>query len=359
MQRCPCTICSTEQGAVMLNSRMVQATDYSTVVAAIPQWWNGRDLSSLLQPLFFEHFGSTSLIAEDEQGLAAFLIGFDSPDAPRESYVHFVGVRPDLRGAGMGREIYKEFANKAMGRGIRTIRCVTSPVNTNSVAFHQHIGFTISGTSDEYVQLEWQLDGWPEQPRVDQATWPWSADLTLATDDVTLTPFNEIDAQELFAALDDDAVWTHVSGRPLSADELSATMQAAVGNGRWPLVVRVGGRIVGTTSFHELSTIDARCEIGFTLYSPQVWGEKVNPSCKFLMMQWAFEECGMNRVQLKTDQHNLRSQNAIAKLGAVREGVLRNYQRRSNDTIRNTVVFSVLAAEWPRVRNGLTERLRP
>lgn len=343
----------------MQSSRKAQANDYSTVVAAIPEWWGGRDLSGLLQPLFFEHFGSTSLIVEDAQGLAAFLIGFDSPDAPRESYVHFVGVRPDLRGTGLGREMYEDFARNAMGRGIRTISCVTSPVNTNSVAFHQHLGFTISGTSDEYVQLEWQLEGWPEQPRVNQATWPWSSDLSFAINDITLAPFKEDDAHELFAALDDDVVWTHVRGRPLSADELSATMQAAMGNGRWPLVVRYGGRIVGTTSFLELSTIDSRCEIGFTLYSPEVWGEQVNPSCKLLMMQWAFEECGMNRVQLKTDQHNLRSQNAIAKLGAVREGVLRDYQRRANDTIRNTVMFSILAAEWPRVKSRLTERLRP
>jgi RimJ/RimL family protein N-acetyltransferase len=343
----------------MLISRKAQVSDYSTVVAAIPEWWGGRDLSGLLQPLFFEHFGSTSLIVEDAQGLVAFLIGFDSPDAPRESYVHFVGVRPDLRGTGLGRGIYEECARNALGRGIRTIRCVTSPVNTNSVAFHQHLGFTISGTSDEYVQLEWQLEGWPEQQQVDHATWPWSTDLRLAINDITLTAFKESDAHELFAALDDDVVWTHVRGRPESADELLATMQGAESNGRWPLVVRQSGRIVGTTSFLELSTIDARCEIGFTLYSPEVWGGTVNPSCKFLMMQWAFEKCGMNRVQMKTDQHNLRSQNAIAKLGAMREGVLRGYQRRANNTIRNTVMFSVLATEWPQVKNGLADRLRP
>lgn len=343
----------------MLSSRKAQTNDYSTVVAAIPQWWGGRDLSGLLQPLFFEHFGSTSLIAEDEQGLAAFLIGFDSPDVPRESYVHFVGVRPDLRGIGLGRGIYEEFARNAMGRGIRTIRCVTSQINTNSIAFHQHLGFTISGTSDEYIQLEWQLEGWLEQPRVDQATWPWSDDLRFHVNEVSLAPFIESDAQELFAALDDDEVWTHVRGRPASAADLSSTMDAAVNNGRWPLVVRLGGRIVGTTSFLELSTIDARCEIGFTLYSPEVWGGVVNPSCKFLMMQWAFEKCGMNRVQLKTDQHNLRSQNAISKLGAVREGVLRGYQRRANDTIRDTVMYSVLADEWPQVKIGLADRLRP
>ena len=194
---------------------------------------------------------------------------------------------------------------------------------------------------------------------VEPARWPWSESVEFIHGDVTLTPFRESDAPGLFEELDDDATWEHVRGRPQSADELSATMQAAMGNGRWPLVVRLGGHIVGTTSFLELSTIDARCEIGFTLYAREVWGSAVNPTCKLLMMQWAFEECGMNRVQLKTDLHNLRSQNAIAKLGAVREGVLRGYQRRANDTIRDTVMYSVLATEWPQVKHGLTDRLRP
>ena len=194
---------------------------------------------------------------------------------------------------------------------------------------------------------------------VEPARWPWSGDLEFIHGDVTLTPFRESDAPGLFEVLDEDATWEHVRGRPSSSADVTTTMAAAQSNGRWPFIARLSDRIVGTTSFLELSTIDARCEIGFTLYAREVWGGPVNPTCKLLMMQWAFEECGMNRVQLKTDQHNLRSQNAIAKLGAVREGVLRDYQRRANDTIRNTVMFSILAAEWPRVKSRLTERLRP
>ncbi len=339
-----------------MRTRPAVPADYAAVSAVIAKWWGGRDLSGLLQPLFFEHFGTTSLIVEDAHGLAAFLIGFDSPAKPRTSYVHFVGVRPDLRGTGVGRSLYEEFATAATARGIRTIRCVTSPVNEASVAFHQRVGFTIAGTTDEYVQLAWELDSWPAQPRVETASWPWSDDLALTLNDVTLSTFRDADADELFAALDADEVWQHVRGRPADAAELAATMAAATSNARWPLIVRLAGRIVGTTSFLELSCIDARCEIGFTLYTPEVWGGIVNPSCKLLMMTWAFETCGMNRVQLKTDIRNVRSQRAIAGLGAVREGVLRGYQRRSDDTIRDTVVFSVQASEWPGVREGLRRR---
>lgn len=196
----------------------------------------------------------------------------------------------------------------------------------------------------------------PDVP-IAQASWPWSDDLQFSHGDVTLAPYRQEDAVELFTALDEDAVWEHVRGRPSSPADLAVTMAAARTNGRWPLVVRLAGRIVGTTSFLDVSTVDARCEIGFTLYDRGVWGGVVNPSCKLLMMTWAFGACGMNRVQLKTDIQNLRSQRAIEGLGAVREGVLRAYQRRANDTMRDSVFYSVLASEWPPVKAALLLRI--
>jgi RimJ/RimL family protein N-acetyltransferase len=83
----------------------------------------------------------------------------------------------------------------------------------------------------------------------------------------------------------------------------------------------------------------------------------VNPECKLLLMTWAFEVSGMGRVQIKTDIRNLRSQGAIARLGATKEGVLRQYQRRQDDSVRDTVMFSVVADEWPAVKAGLLDRL--
>ena len=127
--------------------------------------------------------------------------------------------------------------------------------------------------------------------------------------------------------------------------------------GRWPWIVRQSGAVVGTTSYLEVSAIDARIEIGFTLYARSVWGTDVNPACKLLLMQWAFDEGRFGRVQLKTDIRNARSQAAIARLGATNEGVLRRYQRRQDGSVRDTVVFSVIAEEWPEVRAGLLARL--
>lgn len=173
---------------------------------------------------------------------------------------------------------------------------------------------------------------------------------------MTLTQFVPVDAPEVFAALDHDACWAHVAGRPKSPEECGATLARAPESGRWPWVVRVDGVVVGTTSFLDVSLGDARLEIGSTAYSPAVWGTDVNPACKLLLMEWAFDH-GFGRVQLKTDIRNLRSQRAIERLGAEYEGVLRRYQRRADATVRDTVMFSVIAEEWPAVRRRLRDRL--
>ena len=92
------------------------------------------------------------------------------------------------------------------------------------------------------------------------------------------------------------------------------------------------------------------------MYAPSVWASDVNPACKLLLMEWAFGH-GFGRVQLKTDIRNARSQQAIARLGARYEGVLRRYQRRQDGSVRDTVVFSVTAEDWSLVRSGLVSRL--
>lgn len=195
--------------------------------------------------------------------------------------------------------------------------------------------------------------------RVPPARWEWKERAVLTFQDIELKPSTRDDAHDLFAALDNDRVWTHVKGRPATEREWAQVIDSAGSAGRWMWTVRERGRVVGTTSFLDLSVVDARIEIGHTTYTPSVWGTRVNPACKFLLMTWAFEECAMNRVQLKTDIRNLRSQAAIERMGATREGVLRMYQRRQDDSIRDTVMYSVLAHEWPGVKEHLLHRLTP
>ncbi|WP_433006314.1 GNAT family N-acetyltransferase [Kribbella sp. CA-294648] len=117
------------------------------------------------------------------------------------------------------------------------------------------------------------------------------------------------------------------------------------------------GTVVGTSSLADVDLSNERVHLGSTGYAPAVWGTKVNPAAKLLLLQHAFEDCGFGRVKIQTNLINIRSQAAIAKLGATREGVLRRHMKNADGTWRDTVVFSILADEWPEVRKGLLARI--
>lgn len=212
-------------------------------------------------------------------------------------------------------------------------------------------------------------------PRVDarsvdttwpRLVWPPAVDLRLRGRYVELSQAeSKRDADELFSALDHDAVWKHIAGRPVDAAGYAKLLDDGYAAGRLPWIVRLtvahaglrAGAVVGTSSYLDVSPSDARLEVGFTAYTPAVWAGVVNPETKLLLLTHAFDVLGAGRVQLKTDVRNARSQQAIARLGAQYEGVLRRYQRRADDTVRDTVLFSILAEEWPDVRAGLNARL--
>lgn len=329
-------------------------------------------MAGLLQPLFLEHFSETSLVAEDESGaLAGFLVGFVSADCPTEAYVHFAGVAPQLRGSGLGRQLYDRFEAVVEGRGVREVRCVTSTVNTESVAFHEAIGFVVDGTKrdaaiegGQYVLLSRRVTP-PTSPPRTQAAWPPPPDTVLSGEFVEVRPTGPADAEELFAALDDPRVWTHLTvPRPQGPDEMRALVESAMLT-MHPWTVRLSrsfggldaGAVVGWSSYLEVAVPNAALEVGSTAYAPEVWGSEVNPATKLLLLGYAFETLGFGRVQLKTDVRNTRSADAIARLGAVREGLLRRYQRRRDGSVRDTVLFSVTDDEWPAVRERLEGRL--
>jgi RimJ/RimL family protein N-acetyltransferase len=183
------------------------------------------------------------------------------------------------------------------------------------------------------------------------------------------------DAAGLQAALDDERVWANyyaggLLARPTDLDGWRAWQQRAldaraVGQ-RQAYVVRLledaadlgePGTVVGTTSLGDWDLVNERAHIGWTAYGPPWWGSRVNAECKLLLLGYAFDDLGFGRVKIQTDSRNQRSQAAIAKLGATREGVLRRHMRCADGTWRDTVVFSVLVDEWPDVRAGLERRL--
>ena len=116
------------------------------------------------------------------------------------------------------------------------------------------------------------------------------------------------------------------------------------------------GTLVGTSSLLEADVHNESIHLGSTLYGSRWWGTPVNAEAKLLLLGHCFDDLGYGRVKIQTDRLNTRSQAAIAKLGAHREGVLRRDRKREDGTFRDTVVFSVLADEWPSVRHGLRER---
>lgn len=131
--------------------RQANASDYGRVIQHVDAWWGGREVASLLPRLFFIHFEGTSFVADREDGsLAGFLIGFLSQTEPETAYVHFIGVAPAERGSGLGRELYERFFAAAREHGRTLVRCVTSPENTASLAFHEALGFTVSETIEDY-----------------------------------------------------------------------------------------------------------------------------------------------------------------------------------------------------------------
>ena len=125
-------------------------------------WWAGRDLRPMLPKIFFEHFRGTSLVAEQSGELVGFLVGFLCPDHPEEAYIHFVGVHPSFRGAGLAQDLYRRFFALARSEGRTIVRAVTAPVNKRSASFHTGLGFTILPGDEQVDGLPVTVDHGPQ-----------------------------------------------------------------------------------------------------------------------------------------------------------------------------------------------------
>ena len=126
-----------------------------------------------------------------------------------------------------------------------------------------------------------------------------------------------------------------------------------------PWVVRElkTGEIVGSTRYHDVVPGIDRVEIGYTWYAARCPRSHVNTACKLLLLTHAFESMGCRVVGFRTDNFNFVSQKAIAALGAKKDGVIRHHHARRDGTVRDTVIYSILATEWPNVKRHLATRL--
>lgn len=189
----------------------------------------------------------------------------------------------------------------------------------------------------------------------------WVTPVTLAGRTVRLEPLTPAHAADLYRAADPELFrrttqgpdeWS-IGGFQREIESVLASRDSVA----FAVVHLATGAAIGRTTYMEIRPEHRGLEIGRTWIGKANQGSRVNPESKYLLFRHAFETLGALRVQLKTDLLNLQSQRAIEKLGAVREGVLRRYQIRSNGVVRDTVVYSVLIEEWPALKARLEDRL--
>ena len=187
---------------------------------------------------------------------------------------------------------------------------------------------------------------------------------TLTGDRVTLEPLGSEHADDLRAAVADGDLWrTWYTSIPAPAqvdDEIERRLAEHAAGRMVPFAVRdrPTGRVVGATTFINLDTANRRVEIGETFLSKSSQRSGINTEAKLLMLSHAFDVWQCIAVEFRTHWHNTQSRTAIAALGAKQDGVLRNHSVGRDGTLRDTVVFSITASEWPTVRLSLAERLR-
>lgn len=185
--------------------------------------------------------------------------------------------------------------------------------------------------------------------------------VTLTGRFVRLEPIEQRHRADLLAAAAEDPVTFRYMGADLSVG--ASVWDAYLADAQrpdyvaWATVDVSTGRAIGATRFGDIAPEHGRVEIGWTWIAPSHQRSATNTEAKLLQLSYAFEELGATRVALKTDGRNLRSQAAIERLGAQREGTLRRHVRLPDGFIRDTVYFSILAEEWPAVKARLEERL--
>lgn len=186
---------------------------------------------------------------------------------------------------------------------------------------------------------------------------------TLKGEHVTLEPIREDHREALRRVAADEDIWTYMP-RNAAGDYFDEWFNIAReltdNKTEIAFVVRCNGEgdVVGSTRYLNLAPVHDCLEIGHTFYARDVWGTKVNPGAKLLLMSHAFEVMSANRVELRCNALNARSRAAIEKLGAQFEGILRENMLLPSGHRRDTAVYAVLKSDWPRIRVGLQERLR-
>jgi RimJ/RimL family protein N-acetyltransferase len=181
---------------------------------------------------------------------------------------------------------------------------------------------------------------------------------------IRLEPLTDDHHDALAEAVSDGRLWelwfTSVPPREGVRAYVIDALKGQVDGHMLPWAVRdlTTGTIIGSTRYHDIVPQLDRVEIGYTFYAQSRQRTHVNTTCKLLLLAHAFDTLGCRVVGLRTDNFNFRSQRAIEALGAKKDGVIRHHAMRRNGTVRDTVMYSILASEWPDVRRHLESRVQ-
>ncbi|WP_416405299.1 GNAT family N-acetyltransferase [Arthrobacter sp. LFS091] len=187
--------------------------------------------------------------------------------------------------------------------------------------------------------------------------------ITLTGNFVTLEPLGQEHHDGLVDAARDGELWklwyTSVPAPEGMAAEIDRRLDLQAKGSMLPFATRSNatGKLIGMTTYMNIDAVTPRVEIGSTWNAVSAHGTGTNPDSKLLLLRHAFETLGCPAVEFRTHWLNQQSREAIARLGAKQDGVLRNHSRSADGALRDTVVFSILEHEWPAVRNGLEFRL--
>ena len=192
-----------------------------------------------------------------------------------------------------------------------------------------------------------------------------SEDLILEDDRVLLRPLLLTDLAYLSVyAKEELALWKFALTPITTAQEFEQYITTAIESRRlktaYPFIVfdKLQNKYVGSTRFYDIQLNNRTTQLGYTWYSESTWGTGLNEHCKLLLLTYAFEIIGFERVELRADNRNKRSIAAMQKIGCTVEGILRNHLPTSDGTRRDSIVLSMLKEEWPRIKAGFLARIK-
>ena len=184
---------------------------------------------------------------------------------------------------------------------------------------------------------------------------------TLSSNGITLKLLTLSHATDLSEACQDGELWkineTSVPEPDKVIDYIN-TADSMSDRQAFVVIDESNGKAIGTTSFHDILPISKRLEIGYTWYAKSYWRTHVNTTCKLMLLTYIFETLKYQTVGWRTDIDNHRSQQAIERLGAKKDGVIRGNRVRRNGIISDTVMYSIVSSEWPHIKLKLAEKLQ-